>query len=187
MLGRAKAPSACGPRCVVRLAGGLLRTGQAVCGWRLRLSRDGSPCRATTEPRPPTPGREERTTAPSHLPPRWPPPCPLLCGVHAPGRGHTATPTAQARGWGPPASLCASKVPTRPWMWDFRSRVCCQPACEFVCACTRRVSACAWSVCVCDLGGVPAVGLALLGPHPIWPVCIPVPHQAECGPNQSQA
>lgn len=52
-----------------------------------------------------------------------------------------------------------------------------------------RVSMERESVSVCEiLGGVPAVGLALLGFRSIWPVCIPhAPHQALSGHKQSQA
>ena len=82
-------------------------------------------------------------------------------------------------------------------MLEFHAQVYCSES-EFVCACTQRV-VCKYArvhgererecVSVCEiLGGVPAVGLALLEPLSIWPVCIPhAPHQAECGHNQSLA
>lgn len=152
--GPGQGPSPRGLRCVVRLARGLLQTGQATCSWKLRLSRGGSPCRAATEPRP-THARK-RGEDPQHLPtspPHPPLPCPLLCDVHAPGRENTAVPQGLRLVGAPSASFCASKVPTCPCMLEFP----CIPApgvlpgeCAFVCARTQCVvcrCACVHGVC----------------------------------------
>lgn len=91
--GRGRGPSPCHLRCAVRLAGGLLQAGRAVGSWKLRLSRGRSPLQGCHQAEA-CPRQEERRgpAAASHLPATAPPPCPLLCDAHAPGRGDTATP-----------------------------------------------------------------------------------------------
>lgn len=141
------------------------------------------------------PGREERTSAPSHLPHSHPHCAHCVVTCTPPGEGTQLPPRAQGWGWGWAILQHLSvplKCPCVLQCWSSMPRCTVQrvSVCMYA-MCGLQVCACPWreSVSVCEiLGGVPAVGLALLGPRSIWPVCIPhAPHQALSGHKQSQA
>jgi len=158
-------------RCAASLARGLLQTGRAVCGWKLRLSR-GSPCRAATRLRPTC--TRKRGEDPQHLPTSLlclPPSCPLLWDAHAPRRVDTAAP----KGSGLleaflSVSLCLGSAHV-----SLSEPVHAQPGCG-----------CVHVVCVHT-----GCGGCQCRPRAPWalthlPVCVPCP-EAECGPSWSQA
>ena len=186
LLSQAKAPLPCSLRCIVRLVRGLLQTGRAVCGWKLRLSRGRSPLQGRHQSwGPPAPGREERTSAPSHLPHSHPHCAHCVVTWHASRRREHGYPQGLRLGVGVILQHLSVplKCPRVLQCWSSMPR--CTVQRVSVCArmyavCGLQVCACPWRerVCLCViLGGVPAVGLALLGPRSIWPVCIPhAPH-----------
>lgn len=126
----------CCPRCVAGLVS-VLCPGRVLCLAQQRQSpRQGhrGP-RPTTRPRPPSPGREERTPylRPRRRLPPSPMPAPLPCACSVLCDSHIHTPLGGVAG-GTPLFLCASNA-TCPCTLSLHTPQVCQCVC--VCVCCR--------------------------------------------------